>query len=86
MQVRNTSSARRPMRWVLVPAIAMFGVLAGLPTAYAFDQQATDDAVDNAMNWQAARGGGSYTGPYAQSTDEGLVYAPRHRSHHRNYR
>jgi hypothetical protein len=80
MQVRNTSSARRPLRWALVPAIAMIGVLAGLPAAFAYDQQATDDALDNAMNWQAARGG-SYAGPYAQSTNEGLVYAPRHRSY-----
>jgi hypothetical protein len=80
MKVRINPSVRRPVRWALVPAIAMFGVLAGLPAAYAYDQQATDDAVDNAMNWQAARGG--YAGPYAQSThDEGLVYAPRHRSH-----
>jgi hypothetical protein len=78
---RITSPARRPVRWALVPAIAMIGVLAGLPAAYAYDQQATDDAVDNAMNWQAARGG-TYAGPYAQSTrDQGLVYAPRHRSH-----
>jgi hypothetical protein len=81
MKDRITSSARRPLRWALVPAIAMIGVLAGLPAAYAFDQQATDDAMDNALNWQAARGGGSYTGPYAQSTNEGLVYAPRHRSY-----
>ena len=81
MQARIHSSARRPMRWALVPAIAVIGVLAGLPAAYAFDQQATDDAMDNATNWQAARGGYS-AGPYAQSTrDEGLVYAPRHRSH-----
>ena len=81
MKDRITSSVRRPLRWALVPAIAMIGVLTGLPAAYAFDQQATDDAMDNALNWQAARGGGSYTGPYAQSTNEGLVYAPRHRSY-----
>jgi len=80
MKDRLTSSVRRPMRWALVPAIAMIGVLAGLPAAYAFDQQATDDAMDNAISWQAARGG-TYAGPYAQSTQEGLVYAPRLRSH-----
>jgi hypothetical protein len=80
MQVRLTSSLRRPVRWALLPAIAMIGVLAGLPAAFAADQQATDDAMDNALNWQAARG--SHAGPYAQSTqDEGLVYAPRHRSY-----
>jgi hypothetical protein len=65
------------VRWALLPAIAMIGVLAGLPAAFAADQQATDDALDNALNWQAARG----VGPYAQSTQEGLVYAPRHRSY-----
>jgi hypothetical protein len=80
MQDRIVSSVRRRPRWALVPAIAMIGVLAGLPTAFAFDQQATDDAMDNAINWQAARGG-NYAGPYAQSTHEGLVYAPRHRSY-----
>ena len=81
MKDRTTSSVRRPLRWALVPAIAMIGVLAGLPAAYAFDQQATDDAMDNAINWQAARGG-NYADSYAQSThDQGLVYAPRHRSY-----
>ena len=80
MQVRLNSTARRPMRWALVPAIAVIGVLAGLPAAYAADQQATDDALDNSINWQAARGG--YTGSYAQAPqNEGLVYAPRHRTH-----
>ncbi len=81
MNDRVTASTRRPLRWALVPAIAMIGLLAGLPAAYAFDQQATDDAMDNANNWQAAHSGG-YAGPYAQSTrDQGLVYAPRHRSY-----
>ena len=81
MQARIISSVRRPVRWALLPAIAMIGVLAGLPTAFAADQQATDDAMDNANNWQAARGG-NYAGSHAQSThDEGLVYAPRHRSY-----
>ncbi len=70
---------RRPVRWALIPAIAMIGILAGVPTAFAFDQQATDDAMDNAVNWQAARGRNA--GPYAQSFHEGLVYAPRHGSY-----
>ena len=81
MQDRITSARRRPLRRALLPAIALIGVLAGLPAAYAFDQQATDDALDNSINWQAARGGNS-AGSYAQSShDEGLVYAPRHRSY-----
>ena len=74
------NSVRRPVRWVLLPAIAMIGVLAGLPAAFAFDQQATDDAMDNAVNWQAARGG-TYSGSYAQATHEGTVYAPPNRSY-----
>ena len=82
MTTRIVSTARRPVRWALLPAVAMIGVLAGLPAAFA-DQQATDDALDNANNWQAARGS-SQAGPYAQSTrDGGLVYAPRQ---HRSYR
>jgi hypothetical protein len=69
------------MRWALVPPVAMIGVLAGLSAAYALDQQATDDAMDNAINWQAAHGTND-AGSYAQFTpDQGLVYAPRHRSH-----
>jgi hypothetical protein len=79
MQVR-LNSIRRPVRWALLPAIAMIGVLAGTPAAFAYDQQATEDALDNATSWQAARGS-SFAGPYAQSTQEGLVYAPRHRSY-----
>ena len=73
---KRTNSVRRPARWALLPAIAMVGVLAGLTNAYAFDQQATDDAMDNAQNWQDARGGGR-SGPYAQFT----APAPHHRSH-----
>jgi len=81
MKDRISPSVRRPMRWALVPAVAMIGVLAGLPAAYAYDQQATDDEMSNAISWQAARGG-NYAGSYAQSThDQGPVYAPRHRSH-----
>jgi hypothetical protein len=80
MQDRIITSVRRPVRWALLPGIATIGVLAGLPSAFAFDQQATDDAVNNAISWQAARGG-AYAGPYAQSIDEGLIYVPRHRSH-----
>jgi hypothetical protein len=82
MNDRITSTVRRPTRWALLPAIAMIGLLAGAPAAFAADQQATDDAMDNAANWQAARGGND-AGPYAQSTHEGLVYAPRQ---HRSYR
>lgn len=80
MNTRLISSVRRPVRWALLPAVAMIGVLAGLPTAFAADQQATDDAMSNATSWQAARGG-SHAGAYAQSTHEGTVYAPRHRSY-----
>jgi hypothetical protein len=80
MKDRINSSVRRPVRWALLPAIAMIGVLAGVPAAFAFDQQATDDAMDNAINWQAARGG-NFSAPYAQATHEGTVYAPSHRSY-----
>lgn len=75
MKARITS-VRRPARWAILPAVAMIGVLAGLTNAYAFDQQATDDEMDNAMNWQAARGD-SHSGAYAQFTTP----APRHRSY-----
>jgi len=81
MNTRVISSVRRPVRWALLPAIAVIGVLGGLPTAFAYDQQATDDAMSNAVSHQAARGG--YAGPRAQYLgDEGVVvHAPRHRSH-----
>jgi hypothetical protein len=77
---KSTNTARRPARWALLPAIATIGVLAGMTNAFAFDQQATDDAMDNALNWQAARGGGSGSGAYAQFT------APAPAPHHRNHR
>ena len=50
----------------ILPAIAMIGVLAGLTNAFAFDQQATGPEMDNALNWQAARGD-SYSGAHAQA-------------------
>jgi hypothetical protein len=77
MKERTSSSIRPPVRWALLPAVAMIGVLAGLTNAFAFDQQATDDEIDNAMNWQAARGS-EHSGAYAQFT----APAP----HHRHYR
>ena len=49
--------------------VATIAVALGLPvaTAYAQDQQATDDAQANAQSWAAARGGGpAYTGAYAR--------------------
>ena len=75
MKARITS-VRRPARWAILPAVAMIGVLAGLTNAIAFDQQATDDEMDNAMNWQAARGS-NHSGAYAQFT----APAPHHRSY-----
>jgi hypothetical protein len=78
------SSVQRPLRWALLPAVATIGVLAGLPTAFALDRQATDDALDYAISQQQAARGGNYTGSYAQSPqDEGQVYAPRHHRSHR---
>jgi hypothetical protein len=79
MKQLANSSARRPARWALLPAIATIGVLGGLTNAFAWDQQATDDEMDNAINYRAARGG--YSEPYAQAPQEGTVYAPRHRIH-----
>jgi hypothetical protein len=80
MQDRIASSPRRPLRWTLLPVVATIGVLAGLPAAFAFDQQATDDELDNSINWQAATSG-TYGPSYAQAPDHGLVYAPRHRTY-----
>jgi hypothetical protein len=72
----STNTVRRPARWALLPAVAMIGVLAGMTNAFAFDQQATDDALDNAINWRAASGGG-HSGAYAQVP----APAPHHRHH-----
>jgi hypothetical protein len=80
MNDRINSSVRRPLRWALLPAIATIGVLAGLSNAFAYDQQATDDAVNNAQNWQAAHGA-IVSGPHAQSYDEDRTYAPRYRGY-----
>jgi hypothetical protein len=75
MQDRINTTVRRRARWALLPAIAIV-LFAGLPAAMAADQQATDDAMDNALNWQAAR-----SGSHAQSYDNGTVYVPGHRSY-----
>lgn len=72
----STNTVRRPARWALLPAVAMIGVLAGMTNAFAVDRQATDDAMDNALNWQAARGS-SRSGAYAQFPGP----APRYRHH-----
>jgi hypothetical protein len=66
-------------RWALLPAIAMMGVLVGLTNAFAWDQQATDDEMDDAINHQAASGG--YAGAYGQVPLGGTVYVPRHRQY-----
>ena len=79
MKDRANSSIRRPARWALLPAVAVIGVLAGLTNAFA-DQQATDDEMDDALNWQAARSAG-YPGSYAQAPHAGTVRAPRHHSY-----
>jgi hypothetical protein len=78
MKDRATLSVRRPTRWALLPAVAVIGVLAGLTNAFAANQQATDDEMDNSTNWRAAH---SYFGPYAQAPHEGTVHAPRYRSY-----
>src|SRR5262249_21709964 len=76
MKERANPSAWRKPRWALLPAVALIGVIAGLTNAFAFDQPATDDAIDNAASWGAVSGGG-YSGPYARG--DGTVYLPRHR-------
>jgi hypothetical protein len=80
MKERLTFSSKRP-RWVLLPAVAAIGVLAGLTNAFAADQQATDDEMDYAISQRAASGG--YSGARAEVPYGGTVYAPRHHHHHR---
>ncbi len=77
MKEHASSYTRRPLRWALLPVVTVIGVLAGLSNAFALDQQATDDEMDDAINWRAARGG-SYFGPFGQ---EGTIYLPRHRDY-----
>jgi len=75
MNQTKSNTARRPARWALLPAVAMIGVLAGMTNAFA-DQQATDDEMDNALNWSAARGN-PHSGAYAQFRGP----APHYRHH-----
>jgi hypothetical protein len=74
-----TSHARRPARWALLPAVAAISVLAGPISAFAFDRQATDDALDYALSLQAAGGASGAYAQAPQSSQEGTVYVPRHR-------
>jgi hypothetical protein len=74
------SPTRFPIRWALLSAVAVTSVFALLNSAFAFDQQATDDAIDNAINLGAVQVG-DYSGPYARSIHKGTIYLPRHRSY-----
>ena len=79
MKMPVTSHARTPARWTLLSAVVAISVLAGPINAFAFDQQATDDALDYALNLRAA---GGASGPYAQapqSSQQDTIYVPRHR-------
>ena len=65
-QDRTHAKLRRTVRWALLPVIAMTALTAGLPAAYAWDQQATSAQMDNELNWRAA-GGTGFDGAYAQA-------------------
>jgi hypothetical protein len=80
MQARTKFTDRLPARWVLLPAIAIMSVFAGLTNAFALDQQATDDEMSYAISRRAAQGGG-YSGAHAQSLHVGTINTPRHRRH-----
>jgi hypothetical protein len=75
MHDHDTTTLRGAGRRVLLPAIAVVALFATMPAAQA-DQQATTAQIDNALNWQAARGTGA-SGAYAQAPDRERAY-PRH--------
>jgi hypothetical protein len=75
MKERANPSGRPSARWALVLAVVAIGVLSGLTNVFAFNRQATDDAIDEALNGEVASGGGS-SGPYAPY--DATVYLPSH--------
>jgi len=72
MQDLLIPTARRSARHALLPALAVAALFAALPAAHA-DQQATNAAIDNALNWQAA-GGTGVAGAYAQAVRPGRTH------------
>jgi opacity protein-like surface antigen len=67
---------RNAARGALLPAIAAVALFAAMPAAQA-DQQETNVQMDNATNWQAARGAG-VSGAYAQGSHRDRVYVRHH--------
>lgn len=76
MKSRLTSTMRGTARHALLPAIAAVALFAAMPAAQA-DQQETNAQMDNATNWQAARGAG-FSGAYAQGSHRDHFYARHH--------
>ena len=50
------SKLRRTSRWALLPAIVLTAIVAGLPAAYAWDQQATDAEMSTELSYRAYQG------------------------------
>ena len=63
--MQANSKLRRTTRWALLPAIAMTALVAGLPAAYAWDQQATEAQMDFELSQRAAHAG--YAGAHAEA-------------------
>jgi len=80
MEAHTHSSARGAARLAVLPALVMIGMLASLTNAFAWDRQATDDAMSYAISLRAAHAGNS-SSAYAHSVHEGVIGAPRHRRH-----
>ena len=76
MKNHPTPTLRGAARRALLPAVAALAVLAAIPAAQA-DQQETNAQIDNATNWQAARGTGGSDG-YAQATRGDRVHVRHH--------
>ena len=72
MQDRIASTLRASARRALLPALAVVALFAGLPAAYA-DQQETNAQMDNRINWEAASGSG-VNGAYAQVIRPGRTH------------
>jgi hypothetical protein len=72
MRTKMNAGARSSLKKGISPAIAMAALLAGLTTAKAWDQQATDDQMDYELSQRAAQGG---VGPNA------YAFAPAPRGH-----
>jgi hypothetical protein len=76
MKSQFTTTMRGAARRALLPAIAALALFGAMPAAQA-DQQETNAEIDNATNWQAARGA-DFSDGHAQASRGDRIHVRHH--------